>query len=110
MARPVGQGAFSGAEEEKAKYKTELLPQQLVKFNALYQKWKTHDTYLSVSASTNMPLWGDTAVYGLVRDNIITGFMEKKDLDTYPNLVSLYNAYESIPAIAKWIEGKMAAN
>ena len=98
--------AFSGTKDEKAAYQSETLPAQLVKFNALYQQFKTDDTYLSVSAKTNQPLWGDAAIFGLVRDNILTGLMAKEDLKEYPCLKTMFEKYETIPAVASWIEAK----
>eukprot|EP00525_Craspedostauros_australis_P005706 CAMPEP_0198129724 /NCGR_PEP_ID=MMETSP1442-20131203/52384_1 /TAXON_ID= /ORGANISM="Craspedostauros australis, Strain CCMP3328" /LENGTH=225 /DNA_ID=CAMNT_0043790175 /DNA_START=45 /DNA_END=722 /DNA_ORIENTATION=- len=96
------------AEDKKKAYREESLPKQLTKFDALYGKFKTHDVYLSVSKKTNMPLWGDAALFGLIRDNVITGFMKMDDLDKYPNLASMYKSYAKIGPVAAWIE-KVAA-
>lgn len=98
--------SFSATDEVKATYRLEGLPQQLTKFNALYRQFKTHDTYLSVSRKTQNPLWGDAAVFGLLRDHTLMGHMSKDDLKAYPYLTAMYEAYEKIPSVAGWIETK----
>mmetsp|Transcript_24303 Transcript_24303/g.43130 ORF Transcript_24303/g.43130 Transcript_24303/m.43130 type:complete len:249 (-) Transcript_24303:183-929(-) len=98
--------SFSGTDEEKAKYRQDELPKQLVKFDALYQQFKTHDTFLSVSPKTKNPLWGDAAVFGLLRDHILTGHLTLDELKAYDHLSTMYQAYEKIPAIANWIDNK----
>ncbi|CAB9513665.1 glutathione Stransferase [Seminavis robusta] len=102
--------AFSGTDEEKAKYKSEDAPKFLTMFNALYAKYKTHDTYLSVSKSNNnTPLWADAALYGLLRDNIITGLIAADDLEkSYPELWKMYLAFGEIPAVKAWVDSKKA--
>lgn len=96
--------AFEGTDDDKAKYKSELSPALLDKFDKLYAKYKTHDTYLSVSKSTGKPLWADAAVYGLIRDNIITGLTTVEDLKKYSNLVAAYEAFASISAVKEWVD------
>lgn len=96
---------FSGSDEEKAAYKEGNLIKQLTKFNALYETFKTDDTFLSVSAKTGNPLWGDAAVYGLLRDHILSKYISLEDLTPYPKLSAMYLEYEKIPAVQKWLEG-----
>jgi glutaredoxin len=96
--------AFGGDEDVKAEYKKGDLVKHLVKFDALYESFKTHDVFLSTSAKTGQPLWGDAAVYGLLRDHVLTGFITVDDLDNYPRLSAMYGAYEKIPAISEWLE------
>ena len=98
--------AFSASDEEKVAYKSEGLPKKLEQFNALYNSFKTHDTFLSVSDKTNKPLWGDGACFGLLRDNILTGMMSREDLSKYEKLDAMYTAYEKIPSVEKWIASK----
>mmetsp|Transcript_33460 Transcript_33460/g.69660 ORF Transcript_33460/g.69660 Transcript_33460/m.69660 type:complete len:230 (-) Transcript_33460:101-790(-) len=103
--------AFSGTDDEKAAWKATGLPDQLDKFNALYQQFKTTDNstspFLSLSAKTQQPLWGDAAIFGLVRDNILTGFLSRDELAQYPYLQAMVAKYETIPAVADWIDTKM---
>jgi hypothetical protein len=96
---------FTGSDDDKAEYKKGSLVDQLIKFNALYENFQTDKTFLSVSAKTGQPLWGDAAMYGLVRDHILTGYISLEDLAEYPRLLTMYQAYESIPAVKEWLEG-----
>ena len=74
-----------------------------------YAKYKTHDTYLSVSKSNNSPLWADAALYGLLRDNIITGLIAANDLEkSYPELWNMYSAFGEIPSVKAWVDSKKA--
>jgi glutathione S-transferase len=101
--------SFSASDEERATYRVEGLPKQLQKFDALYGQFKTHDVFLSVSPKTQNPLWGDAAIFGLLRDHAILGHMSVDDLDAYPYLKALYEAYGQIPAISEWIVTKEKA-
>lgn len=94
---------FSGSDEVKAEYKSGDLVKQLIKFDALYKTFKTDDPFLSLSAKTGQPLWGDAAIYGLLRDHILANFLTEADLDAYPNLLAMYTAYGKIPAVEEWI-------
>ena len=98
--------AFMASDDEKAVYMSEGWPKKLEQFNALYRSFKTHDTFLSISDKTNQPLWGDAACFGLLRDNILTGFMNREDLAKYDKLNAMYTAYEKIPSVEKWITSK----
>jgi glutathione S-transferase len=101
---------FGGNAEEKAKYSTEKLPVQLTKFNALYAQFKTEEVFLSVSAKTGQPLWGDAAVFGLLWDHTMTGYITVQELEQmYPHLAALFAAYHAIPAVNQWIETKIAS-
>ena len=97
---------FSGSDEDKQTYTATALPQMLTKFNALYEQFKTDDVFLSVSAQTGQPLWGDAAIFGLLRDHVLTKYLASKNelAKKYPYLMNMYNAYESIPAVQKWLE------
>jgi hypothetical protein len=94
---------FGGDGKKKADWTKEELPKQLTKFDALYENFKTGDVYLSVSAKTGQPLWGDAALYGLLRDLILTGYITVEDLQAYPRLAALYGGYGKIPAISEWL-------
>lgn len=94
---------FTATDEEKAAYKSEGLPKRLAQFDALYASFKTHDIFLSISEKTKQPLWGDAACFGLLRDNIVTGKMDREELKKYKQLDAMYTAFEKIPAVAKWI-------
>ena len=99
---------FSGSDDEKEDYKRGAMVDQWTKFNALYETFGQTDDkiFLSVSAKTGQPLWGDAAVYGLLRDHILTHYLSLDDLAVgYPRLFAMYQAYESIPAIKEWHEG-----
>ncbi|KAL7564469.1 hypothetical protein ACA910_001563 [Epithemia clementina (nom. ined.)] len=96
---------FKGTDEQKAEYRNQKIPETLKKFDALYQKYKTADPYLSTSTAGN-PLWGDSALFALLYDQIQTGYINEDDLATYPNLAPLYHAYSTIPAVAGWIKEK----
>ena len=96
---------FSGTDDDKADYKENALVQYLTKFNALYQTFQTDEVFLSRSAKTGQPLWGDAAVYGLLRDHVMTKYMTTDDLAAgYPRLAAMYGAYEKIPAVQAWLE------
>ena len=95
---------FSGTDDDKAEYKKGALVKYLVKFDALYKAFKTHDTFLSTSAKTGQPLWGDAAVYGLLRDHVLTKYIVVEDLDEYPQLKAMYASYEKIPAVREWLD------
>lgn len=94
---------FRGSDSDKAEYKQNDVPKYLTKFDALYQSFKTEEVFLSTSAKTGQPLWGDAAVYGLLRDHMLSGALTKEDLQSYANLSAMYTAYEAIPAIHKWL-------
>eukprot|EP00977_Amphora_coffeiformis_P027300 scaffold34601_cov234-Amphora_coffeaeformis.AAC.19 len=94
---------FSGTDEDKASYKKDDLVRYLTKFDALYENFKTDVTFLSLGAATGQPLWGDAAVYGLLRDHILTGYIVEDELKPYSNLSDMYQKYEKIPAIQNWI-------
>jgi Glutathione S-transferase, C-terminal domain len=100
--------SFEAKENEKTEYRSTDLPQQLAKFNALYRNFKTHDVFLSVHPGNQKPLWGDAALFGLLRDHILTGHMTEDELRVYPELMAMYEAFGKIPAVAAWIEGVMA--
>jgi hypothetical protein len=99
---------FSGDDEDKAEYKKGGLIKQLTKFNALYDNFKTDDTFLSVSAKTGQSLWGNAAIYGLLRDHILTNYITMEDLAEYPRLSSMFAAYEAIPAVKEWLDALKA--
>lgn len=103
------QATFSGTDEQKATYKDTTLVTQLTKFDSLYNTFKTDDVFLSVSAKTGNPLWGDAAVFGLLRDHVLTSYITVDDLKAYSNLASLYNSYGNIPAVKCWLD-KVEAN
>jgi len=94
------------SEDEKATYKTEKVPEYLTKFEELYKKYKTHEIYLSVSSQEKSPLWGDAAVFGLVRDHILTGLLPQEDVAKYPSLAAAYQAFGDIPSVKAWIDSK----
>lgn len=94
---------FSGTDSEKEAYQTTDVPNYLTKFDALYDKFKTEAVFLSTSGKTGQPLWGDAAIFGLLRDHILSKYITKDDLAAYPRLNEMYNAYESIPAVAHWL-------
>ena len=98
------QATFSGTDSDKATYKEDNLVKQLKKFDALYGNFKTDDVFLSVSAKTSMPLWGDAAIFGLLRDHILTGYITVDDLKEFSYLLGMYEAYASIPAIKEWMD------
>ncbi|KAL7565734.1 hypothetical protein ACA910_005427 [Epithemia clementina (nom. ined.)] len=99
---------FLGTEEERAEYRKHALPEHLKKFEALYQKYKTADPYLSTSPAGN-PLWGDSAMFALLYDHMETGYFTEDGLKEYPSLSALYKAYVAIPAVAGWIEEKKSS-
>ena len=101
--------AFAASSEEKEEYCQIEQPQLLTKFNALYKQFKTHETFLSVDAANGKPLWGDAALFGLLRDLTLTGLLTLEDLKEYPELMAMYDAFEKIPAVAEWIEKALAA-
>ena len=79
----------------------------LSKFDQLYDHLNAHDAYMSDSKSTGNPLWGDAAMFGLLHDNMLMGFVTKEDLARkYPRLSLLYSRYEEIPSVKEWIDKK----
>lgn len=99
----------STSDKEKEDYCKIEQPQLLAKFNALYQQFKTHEIFLSVDATNGKPLWGDAALFGLLRDLTLTGQLTLDELNEYPALMAMYRAFEKIPAVAEWIEKTLAA-
>jgi glutathione S-transferase len=98
--------AFTYTDDEKATFKETEIPKYLTKFEKLYAKYKTDKTYLSASMAGN-PLWGDAAMFGLLRDNVITGFVDLDVLESsYPNLWTMYAAFARIEAVKEWINSK----
>jgi Glutathione S-transferase, C-terminal domain len=95
---------FRGDDEDKKVFTTNVMPVQLQKFNALYESFKTHDIFLSVGSKTGHPLWGDAAIYGLLRDHIVSGYLTREGLAVYPRLMAMFTAYEEIPEIKTWLE------
>ena len=96
---------FSGTDNDKSVYTENDLVKYLTKFDALYETFKTEDVFLSTSAKTGQPLWGDAAVYGLLRDHVLTKYITVNDLSAnYPRLGAMYTAYEKIPAVQEWLE------
>lgn len=96
---------FSSTDAEKDDYTDKALPAYLTKLDALYETFATTDTFLSLSAKTMQPLWGDAAVYGLLRDHVLTKYITTADLAaSYPRLAKMYAAYETIPAVKAWLE------
>jgi len=77
------EATFGGDEDAKKDYKDKVVPVQLKKFDSLYESFKTHHTFLSVSSETR-PLWGDAAIFGLLRDHILTGYVTREDSAVYP--------------------------
>ena len=103
--------AFEGSEDDKAIYKGSKLPTILEKFENLYGKYKLDKVYLSVSKTDGKPLWADAALFGLLRDNMITGLLTLEDLKAkYPNLAALFEAFGSIAPVKEWIDKKAAEN
>ena len=101
--------AFTGTDDDKKTYKDTEVPKYLAKFEGLYGKYKTHETYLSVSKSTGHPLWGDAALFGLLRDHVLTELVCLDALKaSYPNLYGLYESYGSIAAVKAWTDKKAA--
>eukprot|EP00549_Striatella_unipunctata_P013397 CAMPEP_0118702426 /NCGR_PEP_ID=MMETSP0800-20121206/17889_1 /TAXON_ID=210618 ORGANISM="Striatella unipunctata, Strain CCMP2910" /NCGR_SAMPLE_ID=MMETSP0800 /ASSEMBLY_ACC=CAM_ASM_000638 /LENGTH=220 /DNA_ID=CAMNT_0006603635 /DNA_START=371 /DNA_END=1033 /DNA_ORIENTATION=- len=96
---------FTSDEKQKEEYRKKLLLEELKKFDALYKKYKTSDVYLSTSPA-GVPLWGDSAMFGIVYDNIKTGHITEEALAAYPNIEALYKAYSAIPTVAAWIAEK----
>lgn len=100
--------AFGGGSiDEKKLYTAEELPKALKMFDALYKKFKTEgddSPYLSTNAAGDKPLWGDTALFGYLHDNIKTGFLKEEELTQYSNLDAMYKAFGAIPEVASWIE------
>lgn len=95
--------AAFGPEEGKSKYKSETIPAKLKMFEALYSKYKTKDVFLSESPA-GIGLWGDTAVFTIIFDNINTEFLSKEQLGEYPCLNSLYEKYGALPQVSTWVE------
>lgn len=94
---------FVASDEEKAKYKSEGVPAELAKFNTYYEHFASHDVYMSVDVNNGKPLWGDSFLFGLLRDHILTGHMAREDLTKYAKLDGLFQAYEKLPEAAAWI-------
>mmetsp|Transcript_24339 Transcript_24339/g.78639 ORF Transcript_24339/g.78639 Transcript_24339/m.78639 type:complete len:221 (+) Transcript_24339:54-716(+) len=85
---------------DKDKFKT-LLSEKLTMFEKYYKKYGVHDVYVSVTLKDFKPLWGDIALFCLLRDIFKVGLLESKD-DLPPRLQAMYTAFEAIPAIAEW--------
>jgi Glutathione S-transferase, C-terminal domain len=95
---------FEGSEDEKEDF-LKTIPTYLTKFDQLYAKFKTDDVYLSKSSATGNPLWGDAAMFGLIRDNVITGFIDVETLaQSYTNLWDVYELFGNIAPVKEWLD------
>ena len=116
---------YNNDDKAKENYRTTILPKQLIKFEALYQKYKaavqqdssssssstttvTQSLYPPFLSTTQNPLWGDSAMFGILYDHIQFQYMTEESLyaGDYPHLAALYKAFATIPAVATWIEEK----
>jgi glutathione S-transferase len=96
---------FEGSDEEKETFKKSI-PTHMTKFDQLYAKFKMDDVYLSKSPATGSPLWGDAAMFGLLRDTVITGFIDVETLQkSYTNLWNLYESFgKEITPVKGWLD------
>lgn len=97
--RSAWAGAAFSDEAAKDTYKKETLPKMLTKFNALYAKYATTTPFLTAK----VPLWADTALAGLIYDNISTGLLTTDNLKEYAKLDALYEGFTALPAVSKWM-------
>jgi hypothetical protein len=87
-----------------------------MKFEKLYREYAVDETYMSVSPKTLRPLWGDAAMFGLLRDCTLTGHLtidghvDSDFKSSYPSLASMYGSYQEIPIISAWINSKETDN
>uniref|UniRef100_A0A7S3PFA0 Glutathione S-transferase n=1 Tax=Aplanochytrium stocchinoi TaxID=215587 RepID=A0A7S3PFA0_9STRA len=95
-------GAF-GDDEAKNNYAKETVAKKLRLFEGLYAKYKMNDAFLSTSPN-GVPLWGDAAIYGLIRDNIISSFLDENTLEEHPCLNKLFKKYGALPKVASWVQ------
>eukprot|EP00632_Arachnochrysis_sp_CCMP2950_P002630 CAMPEP_0185703682 /NCGR_PEP_ID=MMETSP1164-20130828/15248_1 /TAXON_ID=1104430 /ORGANISM="Chrysoreinhardia sp, Strain CCMP2950" /LENGTH=216 /DNA_ID=CAMNT_0028370987 /DNA_START=73 /DNA_END=723 /DNA_ORIENTATION=- len=93
--------AFMGGD--KAAFKKHVT-EELQVFEGLYAKYATHDTYLAVGAD-GKPLWGDVALFALIRDLMLTGFVDLIALP--PRLAKMVGALAADAAVAAWLASKV---
>mmetsp|Transcript_26308 Transcript_26308/g.41155 ORF Transcript_26308/g.41155 Transcript_26308/m.41155 type:complete len:224 (+) Transcript_26308:114-785(+) len=103
----VSQGLF-GSDDAKAKYIASI-PGRLKDMEALVGKYQVGPgPYISKSTS-GKPLWGDSAVFSLVWDHIQVGMVKTEDLDQYPKIKAIFEAYKgSSDRVKDWIASKTA--
>ena len=69
-----------------------------------YSEQRNTATWQAAKA-TGQPLWGDAAMFGLLRDNNITSFLDLNVMESkYPNLWKMYSAFAKIPAVKEWLD------
>lgn len=86
--------AFMGADKEKF---VEHTKSELKIFDAMFAKAAPY-------LEGDKPLWGDSAIFGLIRDLMIFKFITEADLP--PNVKAMFDAYKAIPKVAAWIASK----
>ena len=99
--------AFMGGDKEKF---LALIKDKLTVFNALYDKYAMDEVFMSCSLKSKpmfgkavgKPLWGDIALFGLVRDLIIMDFITKDELPS--RILKMYDCMMTMPEIANWCE------
>lgn len=100
--------AFTGTDAEKDTYRKETVPAQLKKFEALYGKFAMSAPYLC--RGPDGPLWADAALFGLMRDHMLTGLLDAKALaSSSPRLNAMFEAYAAQAPVAAWLKTKEPA-
>jgi len=98
-------GALFGSDEDKVAYKKSL-PDWLKLFEALFGKYM-HGSgpYLSESPSRK-GLWGDSAIFSLLWDNMQVGFATEQELQEFPKLSAMFKAYGATEGVKSWTSAR----
>ena len=77
------------------------MTEKLEVFDKMYTMYATDLTYASVAKKDCKPLWGDCALFNLLRDMIIMGCITKDELPT--RVKKMYVAFAALPGVSDWI-------
>ncbi|CAJ1359055.1 unnamed protein product [Effrenium voratum] len=88
---------FGGDAAAKETYKA-TVPGRLKQFEGVLAKAGLKGAFIS----GDLPLWGDSALFSLISDNIVTGCIGADAVKEFPLLHQICTAYAGIEAVASW--------
>ncbi|CAE7624424.1 GSTP1 [Symbiodinium pilosum] len=88
---------FGGDDAAKDTYKA-TIPGRLKQFEGVIAKAGLKGAFIS----GDLPLWGDSALFSLISDNIATGYTGVDAVKEFPLLHQICTAYAGIEAVAGW--------
>eukprot|EP00439_Symbiodinium_sp_Y106_P068571 s531_g11.t1 len=88
---------FGSNDAAKETYKAGVLG-RLKQFEGVITKAGVKGAFVS----GDLPLWGDSALFSLISDNIATGYIEADAVKEFPLLFQICKAYANLEAVASW--------